>query len=118
MFPSHVFALLLVREANNALTLGKVLGYVRKNPELSMQLACRSRSTRECFVCSSPPNVSLVLFATECALAKNVFPRPSATPVAVSGNVLVREVGHKAVVRRQARPTAVSELTFAEKAHA
>jgi hypothetical protein len=78
MFPSHVFALLLVREANNALTLGKVLGYVRKNPELSMQLACRSCSTRECFVCGSSLNVSLVFFATKCGVAQNVFPRPGA----------------------------------------
>ncbi|GFE81058.1 hypothetical protein GCM10011487_30580 [Steroidobacter agaridevorans] len=115
MFPSHVLALLLVRDANNALTFQKGPGLrQKKTPLLSMQLACRSKISGECFAARGCSNVSLVLFATKCAVAGNVFPRLDLRCQSQFWSPPGREIGHKAGRWRYGPAPAVSRLTFAK----
>jgi hypothetical protein len=113
MFPSHVLALLLVRDADNALTFQKGPGVrQKKTRDLSMQLACRSTITRESFAARRFGNISLVLFATKHAAAGNVFPRRQMRWQSQFGVAARREIDHKAGPSRHPPSPAVSRLTF------
>lgn len=83
MFPSHVLALLLVRDANNASDFRKGpglrqkkawAGYAARVPFRSLRKKVLLHIYLECFSC---------IFCNEAMCAENVFPRRSAMVVAV-----------------------------------
>ena len=118
MFPSHVLALLLVRDANNALTFQKGPGLRQKKNlatfhaarvpfEDHARMLCRARF-QENFSC---------IFCNEMRFGGECFSTLELRWRSQFRSARRREIGHKAGPWRYELAPAVSRLTFAENSN-